>query len=84
MVNTFNMLCLTFHIICISCDKKLQELRGNIRVFCRVRKDDRGEQYLKFPSDQDLMTVHPQNGKKMFSFDKVFDPSSTQEQVNSL
>jgi hypothetical protein len=48
-------------------------MRGNIRVFCRARKDDRAESCLKFLNDQDLMVVHPQNGKKMFSFDKAFD-----------
>jgi len=56
-------------------------LRGNIRVFCRVRKDDRAENCLKFPSDQDLVAINPQQGKKMFNFDRVFDPNSTQEQV---
>lgn len=60
---------------------QLQELRGNIRVFCRVRKDDRSECCLKFPSDQDLIAIHPQQGKKMFNFDRVFDINSTQEQV---
>ena len=60
---------------------QLQEMRGNIRVFCRARKDDRAESCLKFLNDQDLMVVHPQNGKKMFSFDKAFDIDTTQEQV---
>ncbi|KAL3852446.1 hypothetical protein ACJMK2_016083, partial [Sinanodonta woodiana] len=58
----------------------MQELRGNIRVFCRARKDDKATNCLKFPSDQDIVATHPQNGKKIFSFDKVFDPSVTQEQ----
>ncbi|XP_052780673.1 uncharacterized protein LOC128217530 isoform X3 [Mya arenaria] len=60
---------------------QLQELRGNIRVFCRVRKDDRAESCLKFPSDTDIVAINPQQGKKMFTFDRVFDPNSTQEQV---
>ncbi|XP_060587224.1 kinesin-like protein klp-3 isoform X2 [Ruditapes philippinarum] len=59
---------------------QLQELRGNIRVFCRVRKDDRAENCLKFPSDQDVIATS-QGQKKMFNFDRVFDPSSTQEAV---
>ncbi|XP_053378155.1 kinesin-like protein klp-3 isoform X3 [Mercenaria mercenaria] len=59
---------------------QLQELRGNIRVFCRVRKDDRAENCLKYPSDQDLIATS-QGQKKMFNFDKVFEPSSTQEAV---
>jgi len=58
-------------------------MRGNIRVFCRVRKDDRAENCLKYPSDQDIIALNPQSGKKMFNFDKVFEPSSTQEQVGT-
>ena len=57
-------------------------MRGNIRVFCRARKDDRSECCLKFPTDQDIIANHPQQGKKMFNFDKVFSPTSTQEQVS--
>lgn len=60
---------------------QLQELRGNIRVFCRARKDDRGDNCLKFPTDQDIICTHPQQGKKMFSFDRVFAPNSTQEEI---
>ncbi|XP_021351987.1 kinesin-like protein KIN-14E isoform X4 [Mizuhopecten yessoensis] len=60
---------------------QLQELRGNIRVFCRARKDDRVDNCLKFPSDQDIVALHPQQGKKMFTFDRVFGVDSTQEQV---
>ena len=51
-------------------------------MFCRARKDDRADNCLKFPSDQDIVCIHPQQGKKMFSFDKVFDMSSTQEAVS--
>ncbi|KAJ8302055.1 hypothetical protein KUTeg_021042 [Tegillarca granosa] len=60
---------------------QLQEMRGNIRVFCRVRKDDRAENCLKFPTDQDIVAIHPQTGKKLFSFDKVFAMDATQEQI---
>ncbi|XP_069140812.1 kinesin-like protein KIFC3 isoform X4 [Argopecten irradians] len=60
---------------------QLQELRGNIRVFCRARKDDRVDNCLKFPSDQDIVAIHPQQGKKMFTFDRVFGIDTTQEQV---
>lgn len=59
---------------------QLQELRGNIRVFCRVRKDDKAQNCLKFPSDQDIIATN-QGQKKMFNFDKVFEPNSTQEAV---
>ena len=50
-------------------------------MFCRARKDDRGDNCLKFPTDQDIICTHPQQGKKMFSFDRVFAPNSTQEEV---
>ncbi|XP_048738988.1 kinesin-like protein klp-3 isoform X2 [Ostrea edulis] len=60
---------------------QLQELRGNIRVFCRARKDDRAGCCLKFPTDSDIVTIDNNQQKKMFSFDKVYDPNSTQEQI---
>lgn len=63
---------------------QLQEMRGNIRVFCRARKDDRAENCLKFLNDQDLVVNNPQSGKKMFSFDKAFDPNTSQEQVRTI
>ena len=60
---------------------KLQELRGNIRVFCRCRYDPNADNVLNFTSDQDLSLVSTQGQKKSFRFDRVFSPSSTQEEV---
>ncbi|XP_071488603.1 uncharacterized protein [Diadema antillarum] len=60
---------------------KLQELRGNIRVFCRVRYDSRTECCLTFPSEIEIDAVNPAGKKTTYSFDHVFSPSSTQEQV---
>ncbi|XP_052678173.1 kinesin-like protein klp-3 isoform X2 [Crassostrea angulata] len=60
---------------------QLQELRGNIRVFCRARRDDRAGCCLKFPTDSDIVATDNNQQKKMFSFDKVYDPNSTQEQI---
>lgn len=60
---------------------KLQELRGNIRVFCRCRYDPNADNVLNFTSDQDLSLVSAQGQKKSFRFDRVFSPSSTQEEV---
>nr|XP_022302064.1 kinesin-like protein klp-3 isoform X1 [Crassostrea virginica]XP_022302065.1 kinesin-like protein klp-3 isoform X1 [Crassostrea virginica] len=60
---------------------QLQELRGNIRVFCRARRDDRAGCCLKFPTDSDIVAMDGNQQKKMFSFDKVYDPNSTQEQI---
>ncbi|XP_061187392.1 kinesin-like protein klp-3 [Saccostrea echinata] len=62
---------------------QLQELRGNIRVFCRARRDDRVSCCLKFPTDSDIVAMDNSGQKKMFSFDKVYDPNSTQEQIFS-
>lgn len=60
---------------------KLQELRGNIRVFCRCRYDPNADNVLNFTSDQDLSLVSAQGQKKSFRFDRVFSPASTQEEV---
>ncbi|XP_071961709.1 uncharacterized protein [Antedon mediterranea] len=39
----------------ISYTLKVQELRGNIQVFCPLRFDQRTENCHKFPSDQDIV-----------------------------
>lgn len=60
---------------------KLQELRGNIRVFCRCRYDPNADNVFTFATDQDLNVVSASGQKKSFRFDRVFSPSSTQEEV---
>ncbi|XP_041348791.1 kinesin-like protein KIN-14E isoform X2 [Gigantopelta aegis] len=60
---------------------QLQELRGNIRVFCRARKDDRAKLCLSFPTDQDIVVTNSDGTKKSFNFDKVFPINTTQEQI---
>lgn len=60
---------------------KLQELRGNIRVFCRVRYDSRTECCLQIPSEIEIEATNPAGKKMNHSFDHVFSPTSTQEQV---
>ncbi|RUS78956.1 hypothetical protein EGW08_013297, partial [Elysia chlorotica] len=62
-------------------EKQLQELRGNIRVFCRPRRDDRAQMCLKFPTDQDVMVSNSDGSKKVFNFDKVYNTEVTQEQI---
>lgn len=60
---------------------QVQELRGNIRVFCRVRKDDRDKPCLQVPSRVELLCPDDQGRPREFDFDRVFDSSATQEEV---
>ncbi|XP_071961706.1 uncharacterized protein [Antedon mediterranea] len=62
---------------------QVQELRGNIRVFCRVRFDQRTENCHKFPSDQDIVCNNAAGKKMSFKFDKIFTPESKQTEVFS-
>ena len=71
---------------------KLVELKGNIRVYCRVRpvikEDGDGKNALNvitFDEDDDaILKVEKSKGEyKPFEFDKVFRPESTQEQVKN-
>ncbi|XP_028307269.1 kinesin-like protein KIN-14E [Gouania willdenowi] len=58
---------------------KLQELQGNIRVFCRCRKSS-GSNCVEHSDEQELVVVQKGNRKK-FQFDKIYPPNSTQEEV---
>jgi len=62
---------------------KLQEMRGNIRVFLRVRKDTReaGPPIFEFPNEAEVIIKNMQNTKTTFDFDRVFAPSASQEDV---
>lgn len=68
---------------------ELVELKGNIRVYCRVRpliKEDGGgkqaESVISFDEDDDgILSVFSRGANKPFEMDKVFRPESTQEQV---
>ena len=70
---------------------ELVELKGNIRVFCRVRpviKEDGGgrnaENVITFDEDDDaILNVFSKGSNKPFEMDKVFKPQSTQEQVKN-
>jgi len=68
----------------------VQDLRGNIRVFCRIRPmgatgDSDTEQCVDLGGDGEVaMTNRGGNDKrKIFKFDKVFDWNSEQDQVYS-
>uniref|UniRef100_A0A668UYQ8 Kinesin-like protein n=1 Tax=Oreochromis aureus TaxID=47969 RepID=A0A668UYQ8_OREAU len=58
---------------------KLLELQGNIRVFCRCRKSS-ASSCLEKTDDQEVVVVQ-KGSRKKFQFDKVYSPSSTQEDV---
>ncbi|XP_008286298.1 kinesin-like protein KIFC3 [Stegastes partitus] len=71
------------------CHNELVRLKGNIRVFCRVRPVSQEEQdsadaktMLSFDSDDDAILYLANKGKIMtFELDKVFAPQATQEEV---
>ena len=66
---------------------KIQEMRGNIRVFCRVRglndreKGEGGLIAVSFDAENEVSIKDEKGTKKTFEFDRVFPPGSTQEQV---
>ncbi|KAK5611206.1 hypothetical protein CRENBAI_020251, partial [Crenichthys baileyi] len=71
------------------CHNELVRLKGNIRVFCRVRPVSQEEQdsadartMLSFDSDDDAILYLSNKGKIMtFELDKVFSPQASQEEV---
>ncbi|XP_071346046.1 kinesin-like protein KIFC3 isoform X3 [Trachinotus anak] len=71
------------------CHNELVRLKGNIRVFCRVRPVSQEEQdaadaktMLSFDSDDDAVLYLSNKGKIMtFELDKVFAPQASQEEV---
>ena len=61
---------------------QIQELRGNVRVFCRVRPTE-NEPAVKCAPDGSSLNLTRADGKEnaAFEFDRVFDPSSKQEEI---
>jgi kinesin family protein C1 len=75
----------------------IQELKGNIRVFCRVRPlvdgepECDGNSHIQYPEDDTNSIVFSQRSESAsgnvlskdypFCFDKVFQPASTQKDV---
>lgn len=66
---------------------EIVQLKGNIRVFCRVRpliKEDGDEctNVVSFSDDNDAtLFIDHKESKRSFQMDRVFKPSSTQEEV---
>jgi len=76
----------------LECDKRrklhnlVQELKGNIRVYCRVRPMTAAEAEagacLSFPSPDEIKIVNENMGvKKSWQFNEVFQQNSTQADV---
>ena len=65
---------------------QLEDLKGKIRVFCRVRplsksELDRGCNNITTIVDDFTITCESKNGIKPFVYDAVFGPNSTQDEV---
>ena len=62
---------------------QLQELKGSIRVMCRIRPADAGEETaVSVNGDSDVVLTQPgKDGRKSFTFDHVFGATSKQAQV---
>ncbi|XP_037395773.1 kinesin-like protein KIFC3 isoform X2 [Pygocentrus nattereri] len=70
------------------CHNELVRLKGNIRVFCRVRPmcqeeaESDSKNMVTFDPDDDAVLYLSNKGKLMtFELDKVFPPQATQEEV---
>ncbi|KAG5188268.1 P-loop containing nucleoside triphosphate hydrolase protein [Tribonema minus] len=64
------------------------DLQGNIRVLARVRpvleverNSGQGTDVTEFPTEVELLVKRDEATRSAFEFDRVFPPSSTQEQV---
>mmetsp|Transcript_6163 Transcript_6163/g.15802 ORF Transcript_6163/g.15802 Transcript_6163/m.15802 type:complete len:974 (-) Transcript_6163:246-3167(-) len=60
---------------------KLQELKGNIRVFLRIRKDERGPNITQYPSDSEVILPDLRGEPVMLDFDHVYGADSKQEDI---
>lgn len=65
---------------------KIEDMKGKIRVFCRVRPVNESERRRGGPlaatiEDHYSLQVTTQRGTKSFVFDRVFQPHETQDTV---
>ncbi|KAM9783240.1 kinesin-like protein KIFC3 [Neosynchiropus ocellatus] len=69
--------------------EQLVELKGNIRVLCRVKPVLKGDQQQEGqsvvvttdPNNESSLTVQSKGKSRVFELDKVFHPQATQEEV---
>eukprot|EP00798_Chlamydomonas_sp_ICE-L_P011916 gene11916-15018_t len=65
----------------------VQDLKGSIRVFCRIRPlgttGDQGSSCMNVDVEADELAIyeHGKSGRKLFKFDQIFDSSSSQADV---
>ncbi|ORC92506.1 C-terminal motor kinesin [Trypanosoma theileri] len=65
----------------------IQELKGNIRVYCRVRPmlqtelKDGHKNVMQFPSTDELKLVDQNGRPKLYEFDEVYPPEAPQSKV---
>ncbi|XP_024526400.1 kinesin-like protein KIN-14N [Selaginella moellendorffii] len=64
----------------------IQELKGNIRVFCRVRpllpdENDESSTLISYPGEEGIELHQAQGQTYSFSFDKTFGPDVSQRDV---
>lgn len=60
---------------------QVQELRGNIRVFCRCRKDKRVKVALKFPSKTEIILDSMSGKPTTVDFDRTYGPETEQAAI---
>eukprot|EP01091_Cochliopodium_minus_P018576 TRINITY_DN7568_c0_g1_i2.p1 TRINITY_DN7568_c0_g1~~TRINITY_DN7568_c0_g1_i2.p1 ORF type:complete len:450 (-),score=114.82 TRINITY_DN7568_c0_g1_i2:164-1513(-) len=61
-------------------EDKMQDIKGNIRVFCRIRPGSENSESSVVSTDN-FVSMLAEDKQQMFEFDRVLDQSSTQEQV---
>ncbi len=62
----------------------LIEIRGNIRVYCRIRPNleaGSGQELLYYPAEGTLAARLPNAAQRQFQFDRNFNASTRQEEV---
>ena len=64
-----------------SLSEKFHEMKGNIRVFCRVRPTEKDITEQSIVSSESFVSTTVEGKPHTFDFDKVFDQNSSQQNV---